>query len=311
MKFHRFTRSLFLSFALLAPAATFSRTAHAEFKGPDVAGKMEAPPGAETSGLAPSRRVPDVLWTHDDSGGEPVLYAVGTDGRRRGELHVRGVKNRDWEDLASFELDGKAWLLIGDMGDNDAARSHVELHLVEEPPAEQLARGGDFTAKPAWTLRLVYEDGPRDCESLAVDPAERAIYLQSKRDKTPRLYRVALPTLPPNGNVLARFVGSATRIPQPSAARRLLTGSRHRYWAQPCAMDFAADGSAALVVTYGDALLFRRDKDESWAAAFARDPVVLGDHALPQAEAGCFSRDGNAIYVASEQEPQLLRYERK
>jgi hypothetical protein len=37
----------------------------------------------EASGVAVSRKSPDVLWSHNDSG-EPVLVAVGTDGETRG-----------------------------------------------------------------------------------------------------------------------------------------------------------------------------------------------------------------------------------
>jgi hypothetical protein len=65
------------------------------------------------------------------------------------------------------------------------------------------------------------------------------------------------------------------------------------------------------VVTYGDVAWFERRPGESWADALARDPVVLGAHLLPQAEAVCFSRDGAHIFVASEAVRALLRYDRK
>jgi hypothetical protein len=75
-------------------------------------------------------------------------------------------------------------------------------------------------------------------------------------------------------------------------------------------MDFAPDGSAAVVLTYGDTLLFPRAGNESWADALAKPPVALAPHDLPQAEAACFSADGRAVFVGSEESMRLLRYER-
>ena len=63
-----------------------------------------------------------------------------------------------------------------------------------EPDPATLTPDGQIAARPAHVLRLTYDDGPRDCEAIAIDPGERAIYLLTKRTTPPRLYRVALPT---------------------------------------------------------------------------------------------------------------------
>src|SRR5688500_8741038 len=180
------------SSGVLAATALASAAEQSTYVGPLAAGSLEAPPKQEASGLAISRHSPDILWTHDDSGGAPVLYAVDTSGKKRGSLRLRGVKNDDWEDLASFQRDGKAWLLIADTGDNDAERDTVRLHVVEEPVVAQLNPAKDIEAAPAYSLRLRYEDGSRDCESVAVDPVEGVVYLLTKRDAPARLYRVPL-----------------------------------------------------------------------------------------------------------------------
>src|SRR5215207_9736579 len=86
----------------IAATAPVTAAEQPTYIGPLAAGSLQAPPKQESSGLAISRRSPDILWTHDDSGGAPVLYAVDTSGRKRGSLRVRGVKNEDWEDMASF-----------------------------------------------------------------------------------------------------------------------------------------------------------------------------------------------------------------
>ena len=287
--------------------------AEPEFGGPFEAGRLEAPPRNEASGLAASRLSPGLLWTHDDSGGAASLYAVTTTGRHLGTLHLRGVKNDDWEDLAAYELDGKAWLLVADTGDNDSNRPTVALHVVEEPPLNQLKAGAELRVRPARTIRVRYEDGPRDCESVAVDIAERAVYLLTKRDDPPRLYRVALdaPAGADDTVVVARKVGVVPHIPRPNIAQQRTKGYLGRRRAEVTAMDFAADGSAAVVLTYGGVLFFPRRPDESWADALAHSPVRLRSHSLEQAEAVCFSPDGKQIYVAAEGSRALLRYDRR
>lgn len=295
---------------LLALAACQSpRPAATAFAGPVKAGALAEPRNREASGLAISRRAPDLIWTHEDSDGATKLYALDLRGAARGALRVEGVDNIDWEDVASFEWQGRAWLCIADVGDNNAVRPFVLLHFVEEPEPAQLAPGRELAARPRFTLQVTYEDGARDCESLAVDPREGFVYLLSKREAAPRLYRV--PLAPAQQPVVARKVGEVAHFPQPNAAQKLLKIPTGLYRASPCAMDFAADGSGAVIVTYGDVCYFPRAAGETWAAALAREPRRLTPHDLPQAEAGAFSRDAKSIFVCSEDTPHLLRYDRR
>jgi hypothetical protein len=298
----------FFSLAILSATAVLAD--EPTYVGPIAAGTLEAPPRQEASGLAASRRSPDILWTHDDSGGAPVLYAVDTTGKKRGALRVTGTKNEDWEDVAAFERGGKAWLLIADTGDNDAKRDTVRIHVVEEPLPKQLNPTSEIQAAPAYSLRIRYEDGPRDCEAVAVDAIEGAIYLLTKRDAPPRLYRIPLG---PSADkiTVAKFVGTVPAVighTQVDSMLKHLVGKRLSW---PTAMDFSADGRAAVVLTYGEPLVFMRQLNESWLNAFQRPPVRLLFHGQPQAEAICFTADGRAIYLASETSTVLIRYDRE
>ncbi len=299
--------------ALLASVAVLAAEAPEapRFAGPLDAGLMAEPASHEASGIAASRRAEGLFWVNSDSGNEPVLHAVGSDGERRGKLRLDGIVNHDWEDLASFELDGKAWLLVADCGDNDAIRQGCVLHLVEEPDPARLSPDSELTARPVWSIHFIYEDGARDCEAVAVDPAERAAYLLSKRDVPARLYRLPLEPAGARMPAAARFVGPVPGLPQPNRLQRSVAAPLFAYRGQPCAMDFSPDGSLALVLTYGDTLLFPRAPGETWAAALARRPVALRGHQLPQAEAACFTRDGLAIMACSEKTMRWLRYERR
>ncbi len=301
-----------LAALLVSAAALAAETPMApRFAGPFDAGLMVEPVNHEASGLAPSRRADGLFWVNADSGDEPVLYAIGSDGACRGKLRLAGVKNNDWEDLASFDLDGKSWLLVADCGDNDAIRQSYALHLVEEPDPALLSPGADLTLWPAWSVHFIYEDGARDCEAVAVDAAERVVYLLSKRDVPARLYRLPLAPADAKMPAAARFLGTVPGLPQPNSLQRTITAPLFAYRGQPCALDFSPDASLALVLTYGETLLFPRAPGETWAAALARTPVQLGGHQLPQAEAACFARDGRTIMVCSEKTMRWLRYERR
>jgi hypothetical protein len=286
-----------------APAAT-------SYIGPLAAGTLEAPPKKEASGLAISRRSADILWTHDDSGGAPVLYAVDTTGRKRGALRVTGVKNEDWEDLASFQRDAKAWLLIADTGDNDAERASVRLHVLEEPASSSLKAGSELQAAPAYSLLVRYEDGSRDCESVAVDAIEGAVYLLTKRDSPPRLYRVPLGASREK-HVVARFVGTVPELAGNGPVDSLFKHVAGKRAAWPTGFDIAADGRTAVILTYSGPVVFFRAAKEAWPAVFKREPTRLLFHGLPQAEGVGFSGDGDSIYVVSETTTALVRYDRE
>ena len=123
----------------------------------------------EASGLAVSRRHAGVLWTHNDSGNETVLFAVDAMGHARGRVRVPS-RTRDWEDLSAGpcpSVDGaqgesRDCLYIADIGDNDAARRNVQVLRVPEPDldAARTARPDVFT--------LTYPDGPHNAEALFV-----------------------------------------------------------------------------------------------------------------------------------------------
>lgn len=246
----------------------------------------------EASGLASSPASPDFLWLINDSGSPADLHLADTDGNDRGKVSIEGAKNTDWEDLASFVCEGKPYLLIADTGDNASKRTECTLYIVPEPRLPKGDKKLKGSASPAWTIRFRYEDGPRDCESVAVDEKAGKILLLSKRTSPPMLYE--LPLKPAGGGQqVAKKIGS---IPNelPAGFPPIPFGT------QPTGLDISEDGSQAAVVTYYCTFLFPRQKGEGWAAVFARKPVQLKAHRLRQAESVAFSRDGSLLRVVSE-----------
>ncbi len=236
----------------------------------------------ESSGLAASQSATNVFWTHNDSGGGPKLYAFGSDGKALATLHVSDASARDWEDMASVTIDKKPVLIIGDIGDNSARRKGATIYLLDEPTLH--ARSAvSITVKPTHTLPFSYEDGPHNCESIAVDPITKTLFLVSKRQaKTCKVYSLHWPEKP----------GKAA--PQSAKAIATLTIPT------TTAMDISPDGLRAIILTYGDAYEYTRKKGESWAEGFTNTARRIRMPLRMQGESICYGRDGRTLYLSSE-----------
>lgn len=266
-------------------------------------GDIDSPHIPEASGLACSQQ-PDRLWIINDGGSPPALHAVGRDGALHGEVAIDGVQNHDWEDLATYVLDGRSYLIVADIGDNEAQREFVSLHVLEEPDPLRQAR-----TVPLRTLRFRYPNGPQDAESIAVDAGAKLVYVLTKRSIPAELYTVPL-TAEGSEPVVARFLGTVASLPQPSAADvrnapRLLDW----YW-QPTAMDFAADGSFASILTYRATYTYARRPEQSWFEALGEPPTAIALTGVLGAEALCAAPDGDLYVTVEADRPPLYRVRR-
>lgn len=68
-----------------------------------------------------------VLWALEDSGNKDILYRIGEKGGIEQQLRLRGMKNKDWEDLTS---DAEGNLYIGDFGNNDNDRKDLAIYKI-------------------------------------------------------------------------------------------------------------------------------------------------------------------------------------
>jgi hypothetical protein len=171
-----------------------------EVPGAEVAMRLQDPRIVESSGLALSRRHPGVVWTHNDSGDQARLFAVGSDGRTRAVLTLAGVAARDWEAVAAGRDDrGRPALFAGDIGDNNGVWPEVAVYRVTEPAALR-----DATV-PAVRYRLRYADGPHNAEALLVDPRGNRLYMATKAEAGGGLYRAPARLDPAGINVLRRI----------------------------------------------------------------------------------------------------------
>ena len=263
---------------------------------PPAAPERLAPPPAvidESSGLAASFERPGWLWTCNDSAGGEVLARWNpADAGSSEAFTLAGVRNRDWEDLASFEAGGRRFLLVADVGDNTRSRRDATLHFVEEPPA------GADPATPLPVLLSVpvaFGDGARDCEAVAVDATRGLILLGSKeidqRGETfgaSGLYALPLPEMPPPGQPAGR--DPLVRLDRVGVLPTMM----------PTGMDVSPDGSRLAICTYGDAMVFGCGAGGSWAEVVAGEPERLRTPPRRQGEALAFCLDGASLYFTSE-----------
>ncbi|MEP2776463.1 MAG: hypothetical protein ABJQ29_05590 [Luteolibacter sp.] len=252
---------------------------------------FRSPAIREASGLAVSPTDPSFLWIINDSGSSNEIHLSNTDGTSRGSLSITGAKNKDWEDLASFRVDGKTYLLIADTGDNGARRGIYTFYIVQEPtlPAEGLSIAGEIPI--AWQTSFSLPDGASaDIEAVAVDALAGKILILTKRLEPCVLFSIPLAPQdqPPVAEKIAEVVIQAPVLPFVP------------YRSQPTGMDISPDNTTAAVLTYYGIFLFQRKTSETWPEAFSKRPHGLGPHALPQAEAVAFSRDGKTLYAVSE-----------
>jgi len=237
----------------------------------------------ESSGLAASILYKDAFWTHNDSGDSARIFLFNKSGDTLAVVNIKGTRAVDWEDIASFKRGTENYILIADTGDNGRKREHCLLYLVREPA------GIDTTAKealtlevePSLTIRFSYEDGPHDCEAVAVDPAGSTIYLVSKELGEGKIYSMSIPS-----------EGSK----EPGIARAIATDKI----VFVNAMDISPDGMRSVVLTYLDAYEFARGEGETWAQAFSHEPRSIKMPVRRQGESICYGADGKTLYLSSE-----------
>ncbi|MBR9775036.1 MAG: hypothetical protein GYB55_08490 [Cytophagales bacterium] len=246
----------------------------------------------ETSGMVVSRKNPSWIYVHNDSGGEPELYIIDTLGTYLGTLKIEGVNNRDWEDLAMGPgpIEGENYLYIGDIGDNFGRAEELIIYRIQEP--DQLE--SEMSAKPE-IIKLKYPDGPKDSETLLVDPISGDLFVLTKRESKNTLYKAAKDLLLDGNSVDLEKV---LQLPI-----TLSVGG-----------DISADGSQVLIKNYWVIYYWTRKEGETLEETLSGKAVLLPYEPEPQGEAIAFEPEGETYFTLSEKKlrinPVLYRYDK-
>ena len=176
-----------LALLVIAALVSMSAPAAAKKKGPDgIVSEIRDDRIIESSGLALSSKYDDLVYTINDSGNHPMVYAI-----RLSSGDVVGVtdlKSFDVKDTESIAVDARGVLWLGDLGDNDGKRDDVSIIAFPEPGP------GTHHLTTADRYGVTFPDGPVDVEGMLVQPTTDHVFLVSKnRDGLGTIYR--LPTL--------------------------------------------------------------------------------------------------------------------
>lgn len=263
------------------------------FGEPVKGGKLKKKSINEASGLAVSRQYPNLLYTHNDSGGKPILYKLDGKGNDLGTITLEYVTNRDWEDLAISHdtISGKSHIYIGEFGDNNAVYRSIYIFRIEEPSPDSKKT----TVIPD-IFELKYPNGSRDSETLMFDPLTSYLYIVTKKEALPYIYKISTDSLIPGRVSILDSVG-----------RLAIT--------TPTAGDISPDGSEILVKNYKNVFYWNRKPGELIEEALARKPIVLPYEPEPQGETIAFNANASAYFTLSEVKnkvkPVLYKYYRK
>lgn len=246
----------------------------------------------EASGIAFSRSHDGLIYTHNDSGGGRRIYVIDTLGKGSVVFKIKGVWNRDWEDIAVGPgPDPKLnYVYVGEIGDNEAKYTNIFIYRFPEPV--QFTEGMEVEPE---ILKLTYPDGPKDAETLMVDPISKDIFILSKRDSLNILYKTTQDAFEKEEAVLEKVI----ELP----------------FTMSVAGDISADGKEILIKNYFTVYYWKRNENETVEQALSRDPLILPYKPEPQGEAIAFHPNGKSYFTLSEKrfniEPVLYRYDRK
>lgn len=164
----------------------------------------------ESSGVAWSRSKPGVLLSHNDSGHDPIIYALDWQGGLVGEIPLRGARNRDWEDIATGECETGTCIYVADTGDNAEVRKRVVLYRLTDTGVY------DGSPRTAEAFPMALPDGSRDIEALFVLPGEEVYFVTKGRSHPVTVYRYP-PPLQAGVTVTLEAIQtlSETRLPIP------------------------------------------------------------------------------------------------
>lgn len=248
------------------------------FKPPQELAELKDKRLSEVSGLVASIANPGLIWVHNDSGNPATVYLVDTSLNVRLVCKLKGVKNRDWEDIAigPGPEEDQHYLYVADIGDNNARHAEKYIYRFEEPKIRSGAT--EITIASFETIAFRLEDGKKDTEALWVHPQTKDIYVVSKREKPVHVYALRHPF---DHQVITAL----------SIATLPLT--------QIVAADISPDGDEIIMKDY-DNVYYWNLEGKGIEETIKEKPRVLAYTTEPQGEALGFARDGSGFYTLSE-----------
>lgn len=230
----------------------------------------------EASGIADSKRIPGYLWVEEDSNNPNFLYLLGHDGKHGKKMFLKGLNNRDWEDLVLSKGPeaGANYLYLADIGDNYLQHAAYVIYRFKEP-----ALATD-TVSEFEKIRFKYPDGSHNAEAILVDETSHDIFVFTKTETTSKIYKIAYP----QSLIDTTTATLEGELPFPQVVSAA-----------------ASPGMNELIVkTYTSLNYFSRQVGEKIPESLKRQPVALKYQWELQGEAICFKNDNSGFFTLSE-----------
>jgi hypothetical protein len=150
----------------------------------------------------------DEFWSFNDSGGEPILYAIDPlTGKILRRVTITNATNIDWEEVTQDEK----YIYIGDFGNNYGDRKDLKIYRISKTDMIQdktdysiLASiiSFSFSDQRSFKKRLLYTR--YDCEAMIVWKDSIVVFTKNWIDETSSVY--CFPKMPGTYNISSAFV---------------------------------------------------------------------------------------------------------
>jgi hypothetical protein len=193
------------------------------------------------------------------------------------------VGNRDWEDIAvgPGPVPGKSYVYVGDIGDNNSQNPSVLIYRFPEPDLTGKTLPVTMNIDSLDIIELKYPDGPRNAETLMVDPLTKDIYIASKENNISNVY--------------------VARYPQSIKSATVMTPVVQLYMNKLTAGDISPDGTEILLRNNGQIWYWKLPGGTSISAGLLTAPRIAPyANNEPQGEGICFAADDSGYYTDTE-----------
>lgn len=241
-----------------------------------VAAPVKAGAVDEASGIADSRVNAGYIWVEQDSGNPPELALLAYDGTLSKKMYLKGVENRDWEDMALAKGPDPAayYIYLAEIGDNFLQNLTYYIYRFKEPTAST------DTIKTFDKVAFKYPDGSNNAEAMFVDNDSKDIFIITKSDLRTNIYKLPYPQNT-GGITEAILVGS---LPL-----KVVVGA-----------GISPDGREIIIKTYTTLNYWKRAAMETIEDVLKKPSTALTYQLEIQGEAVGFKNDNTGFFTLSE-----------
>jgi hypothetical protein len=249
----------------------------------------------ENSGMVVGIENSNIIWAIND-GSANEIYGFDKNGKSKSILSFKKnilQEDSDVEDIGIILINNQVYIILSDIGDNDAIRNSYYLYFIPEPNENDITSEVDIKSNDIITLEFQYEDGAHDAECFFVDPLTNEMYIITKREKYARLYRIPL-----DFDIKLQTAEFILEFPFGNNSDEGYTGVT--------AGDISKDGTRILIKDYNNIWYYEREISDDLTVTLSKKPFRIDSYTYslndePQGEAICWENNNSGFYTASEE----------